>query len=340
MTDPQHQSLKIGYLGAGAWGFCLARLLALKGHQVTLWSKNSQLVDNLRAYNPHPHLPNARLCPGITLTTDLEEAVDNKDLLVESVTLAGLRPVFLEVAKIGIRRVPIILTSKGIEHNTMLLPSEILTELLGEEFLGLLASLSGPSLANPVALEHPTAVVCAAYRIELANRICSIFSNQYFRVYPNSDILGVSFGGAMKNIIAIAAGISDGLGFGENSKAALITRGLHEICKLAAVKGANPETLYGLAGLGDLCVTALSSQSRNYRFGQLIAKGHTTQEAKDLIGMVVEGAYSCLSALQLAHAHNVPIPITEVTHAIVYHGLPPREAVQRLMLRPIKEEHL
>jgi glycerol-3-phosphate dehydrogenase (NAD(P)+) len=186
----------------------------------------------------------------------------------------------------------------------------------------------------------PTSVVAASYDAQLMHKIVDLFTTPFFRVYPNADIHGVAFGGAVKNIIAIASGISDGLGFGDNTKAALLTRGLHEIRKLAATKGCKSETLNGLSGMGDLCVTCLSTLSRNYRFGQLIAQGLNATTAQEKIGMVVEGAYTCVSALQLAKKHQISVPITEAICAILYEGLDPKQAVRALLQRAIKEEHL
>jgi glycerol-3-phosphate dehydrogenase (NAD(P)+) len=171
-------------------------------------------------------------------------------------------------------------------------------------------------------------------------KVVDAFTTPFFRVYPNADINGVAFGGAMKNIIAIACGISDGLGFGDNTKAALMTRGLHEIRKLASTKGCKAETLNGLSGMGDLCVTCLSKLSRNYMFGRLIAEGLKSKQAQEQIGMVVEGAYTCVSALQLAQKHHIEVPITQAIYAILYEGMDPRDAVKRLLQRAIKEEHL
>jgi glycerol-3-phosphate dehydrogenase (NAD(P)+) len=233
-----------------------------------------------------------------------------------------------------------IITSKGIEQNSGLLLPEVLVEVLGEEVRPYIGCLSGPSHAEEVVQRLPTSVVSSSYDPSFMHRIVEVFSSSFFRVYPNADIHGVSFGGAMKNIIAIACGISDGLGFGDNTKAALMTRGLHEIRKLSAVKGCNPETLNGLSGLGDLCVTCLSKLSRNYSFGRLIAEGLDPQSAKEKIGMVVEGAYTCVSALQLGRKSSIAIPITEAVHSIIYEHLNPQQAVRALLQRAIKEEHL
>ncbi|MDF2576741.1 MAG: hypothetical protein K0S74_225 [Chlamydiales bacterium] len=330
---------KIACLGAGAWGFCLAVLLAKKGFNVTVWLNDAERAAWLQQGKEHPYLAGAKAIEGMKFTTNLAEVLDRAELIVESVTSAGVRPVFEAVKEQGIPDCPIVVTSKGIEQNTGMLLSEVLIDVLGEDHLHLVGCLSGPSLAEYVFQGQPTSVVSASYASNLARLISTTFTTSTFRVYPNTDINGVLFGGAMKNVIAIACGMSDGLGFGDNSKAALMTRGLHEMRKLSVTKQCNPETLNGLAGLGDLCVTCLAN-SRNYRFGRLLAQGLSVEEAKLKIGMVVEGVYSCLSAIQLAEKNGIPIPISQMTYQILYEGMKPIDAVKALMTRTIKEEHL
>ncbi|MCB1068038.1 MAG: NAD(P)-dependent glycerol-3-phosphate dehydrogenase [Simkania sp.] len=332
--------MKIAYLGAGAWGFCLANLLAGKGYDVFLWTGNLSLADVLKRGETHPKLRDHKAEENLYLTTNLNEALEDADFIIESVTSKGLRPVLEMVKETGLTGPPLILTSKGIEQNTCLLMSEVAIEIFGEEYKNRIGTISGPSLANEVMQKLPTSVVAAAYNPDLALQIVDLFSTPFFRVYPNDDVPGVSFGGAMKNIIAIACAISDGLGFGENTKAALMTRGLHEIRKLSIVKGCRPETLSGLSGMGDLCATCLSTLSRNYIFGKLLAEGLTPEEAREKIGMVVEGAYTCVSALQLSRKANVPVPITEAVYSIIYEGLNSKEAVEALLTRAVKQEHL
>ncbi len=332
--------MKIGYLGSGSWGFCLARLLAKKSYEVVVWAQDPKLVEALNRGDDHPNLPGFHIEGKMRLTTDLGEALAGIDMLCEGVTSAGIRPVFEEVKSIGMPHCPIVLTSKGIEQGTGLLLSDVVCEVLGDDARRWVGCLSGPSLAAEVIKELPTSVVCSGYTPEVIRSIKETFSTETFRVYPNSDIDGVEFGGAMKNIMAIACGMSDGMGFGDDTKAALMTRGLHEIRKLAAKKGCRPETLNGLAGMGDLCVTCLSVLSRNYRFGNLLAKGRTPEQAQKEIGMVVEGAYTCVSALELARSLGLELPITQVVHKIIYEGLSPRGAVKLLLSRETKEEHL
>lgn len=332
--------MKIAYLGAGAWGFCLANLLAKKKLNVSLWTGNLSLADVLKKKGVHPKLSDHQFSEPLHLTTDLEEAIEGADLIVESVTSKGLRPVLEKVKRAACSLPPLILTSKGIEQNTCLLMSEVALDVFGKEYESRIGTLSGPSLADEVMQQLPTSVVGASRSLELALQIVDLFSTPFFRVYPNDDISGVSFGGAMKNIIAIACAIADGLGFGENTRAALMTRGLHEIRKLSTVKGCRPETLNGLSGMGDLCVTCRSTLSRNYIFGHLLAQGLTPKQAHEKVGMVVEGAYTCVSAIQMSNRVHIPLPITQTVHSIIYEGLDPRRAVKTLLTRAVKQEHL
>jgi glycerol-3-phosphate dehydrogenase (NAD(P)+) len=332
--------MKIAYLGSGAWGFALANLLAANGHEVTVWSIEADIVDALNKNREHPKFKGIHVEERLHFTTDLATACKGAEMIVESVTAKGLRPVLEQVKKLGISNIPFVMTSKGIEQGTGLLLPEVALEILGEKERKNIGCISGPSLALEVLHKVPTSVVSAAWDPELSLVISKAFNSSYFRVYPNRDLLGVAFGGAMKNIIAIAAGICDGLGFGQNSKAAMITRGLHEMRKLASFKGADPETLVGLSGLGDLCVTSLSDQSRNYRFGHLIASGLDVEKAKQKIGMVVEGSYTVVSAMELGKKSGVPLPITEVVYEIIMNQMDPTLAVKQLFSREIKEESL
>lgn len=332
--------MKIGYLGAGTWGFCLSCLLAANGHKVVCWSMDPTLVKKLNSGEDHPFLPGFKRHSSMHFTTNLEEALDGAELLVESVTSAGLRSVLQQIKKITTPNCPLVITSKGIEQNTGEILPEVAIEILGDNLKPLVGILSGPSFASEVIQGLPTSVVGSAYNLEDMKLICDTFTNQTFRVYPNSDVNGVAYGGALKNIIAIACGISDGLKLGNSSKAALMTRGLHEIRKLAQARGCKPETLNGLSGLGDLCLTCSSPMSRNYRFGCLIAEGISPKDSKDQIKMVVEGAYTCVSALQLSAQLNIAMPITEMVYKIIYEGMDLHEAVSSLMQRTIKEEHL
>ncbi|MES2273712.1 MAG: NAD(P)H-dependent glycerol-3-phosphate dehydrogenase [Chlamydiota bacterium] len=331
---------KIGYLGAGTWGFALASILANNGHSVIVWTREKEFASLLEKARTHPKLPGIVAPSNIRFTSDLSDAIEQADLLVESVTSSGIRPVFEEIQSLSPIQIPVVLTSKGIEQGTGLLLPEVVSSIIGVEMSPLVGCLSGPSHAEEVIQNLPTSVVCSAFDPKIMKMIHALFTTPTFRIYPNADIQGVCFGGAMKNIIAIACGISDGLGCGDNTKAALMTRGLHEIRKLCVVKQAAPETLNGLSGMGDLCVTCMSRHSRNYRFGRLVAEGFSPEGARQKIGMAVEGIYTCVAARELGHKHHIPIPITEATYQIIYEALDPREAVKVLLQRAIKEEHL
>jgi glycerol-3-phosphate dehydrogenase (NAD(P)+) len=330
--------MRIGYLGAGTWGTALACLLANNKHSVVVWDRNTNIIKELRKTRKHPKLENSLIPDGILYTENIMDAIIDVDVIVESVTSLGIRSVFTKIKSLKKINCPIVITSKGLERDTNLLFPEILKEIFGEENSKYIGCLSGPSHAEEVIKNLPTSVVCSSYDENTMMLISELFNTSSFRVYPNPDILGICFGGAMKNVIAIACAISDGLGFGDNTKAALMTRGLHEMKKLCPTKQGDPQTLNGLSGMGDLCVTCLSKFSRNYRFGRLIAKGYDIKKAKEEIGMVVEGVYSCIAALQLARRYNIPVPITEAVNAVLYENLSAQNVVKLLMQRKIKEE--
>ena len=332
--------MRVGFLGIGSWGFCLARLLASKGYKVISWSRSPSEVLHLKEKRYHPRFLSTKALDNMVFTNEMALVLENSDLIVESVTAAGVRPVFEQVKTLGIPTCPIVLTSKGIEQDTELLLSEVLMDVLGADTKNIITCLSGPSLAEEVIYQMPTSVVVAGYKLDPMNFVRDIFTTAHFRVYSNSDILGVQFGGAMKNIMAVACGISDGIGYGDNTRAALMTRGLHEMRRLAKTKHARADTLNGLSGMGDLVVTCTSSLSRNFRYGNLIGKGMSPKEAREQIGAVVEGSYSAVSAMQLARDHNIVIPITQAIYQVIYEKLSPLEAVKQLMVRAPKEELL
>lgn len=331
--------MKIGYLGAGSWGFCLSLLLASKGYEIVSWTTRPKLADLLNEGLDHPLFPGYSSPKNIHFTTNLEAIFQHADLIVESITASAFRSV-CEKMRAFSPKVPFVITSKGIEQNSGFILSDVAVDVLGESFRSFIGHLSGPSYAKEVIAGLPTSVVASAYDPSVMHTICHAFTTQTFRVYPNADIRGVAFGGALKNIIAIACGIADGLGYGHSSKAALVTRGLHEMSKLAIAKGCQPATLYGLSGLGDVYLTCSSPISRNFHFGQLLAQGISTELALNEINMVVEGAYTCVAALQLSKELHIPMPITEAIYKIIYEGLKAKDAVSLLMQRAIKEEHL
>lgn len=331
---------KISFLGTGTWGFCLAWLLSTKGYQTISWTRNSQLAKQLTKDRKHPFLPEISAPESMHFTSNLKDALSGVDLLVESVTASGLRSVFEEVKKTHIPSCPIVITSKGIERKSNFILPEVLMEVLGKQTRSQIACLSGPSYAEEVIRGLPTSVVISAFDPHTMKKVCDFFQTPSFRVYPNSDIKGVAYGGALKNIIAIACGIAEGLGMGYSTKAAIMTRGLHEIRKLAVNQGCQPETLSGLSGMGDLCLTCGSLISRNCRFGYFIAQGMSPTQAQEKIGMVVEGVYTCEAVHQLSKQLHIPMPITEMVYKIIYEEMPIKKAVKMLMERSIKPEHL
>ncbi|AAP05651.1 NAD(P)H-dependent glycerol-3-phosphate dehydrogenase [Chlamydia caviae] len=331
---------KIAYLGMGIWGFCLASLLANKGYHVVGWARNAELIAQLQTEKRHPQVPDVPIHPNLSFTTDMAEAVENASMIVEGVSSAGIRPVSEQLKTITNLNVPFVITSKGIEQHTGLLLSEIVVEIFGNDASQYLGYLSGPSIAREVLKGCPCSVVISAYNPDTLKKIHNAFLTPTFRVYPNSDLKGVALGGALKNIIAIACGISDGFRFGDNAKSGLVTRGLHEIRKFATIMNCRPDTLNGLAGLGDLCTTCFSSLSRNTKFGKLIAQGMTVAQAKAEIGMVVEGVYTALSAYQIAKHHKIDMPITTGIYRVLYENLDIQEGIAALLQRNTKEEYL
>lgn len=333
--------MKIAYLGCGCWGYCLATLLAKNGHEVRAWTTDAERAALLNRGKPHPFLPGCSHPPSLIFTTQMAEAIEGAELIVESVTSSGLRPVLKQLLTcLPKLHCPLVITSKGIEQQSGSILPEVAVSLYGEKARGLVALLSGPGFAAEIAQGLPTSVVAAAWDPFVMNIVSKAFTTATFRVYPNSDVVGVAYGGSLKNIVAIAGGIADGLRLGHGAKAALMTRGLHEIRKLAAAYGCKAETLNGLAGMGDLFLTCSSTMSRNTQFGNMIAQGMEMEKALETIGMVVEGIYTCVAAHDLAKKVNIAMPITEMVYSILYERLTPIEAVSMLMQRAIKEEHL
>ncbi len=332
--------MKIGFLGAGVWGICLARILALNGHEVIGWTRTKAHAEEVNRLRKNPHLMNCILPENVTYTHEMNDAVQNADVIVEAVTSAGIRPVFEEFKKTHFKKdIPIVITSKGIEQNTCMTLPEVISNVIDSIDPAHIFCLSGPGFASEICKDLPTSVVVGG-NIDLGTDIAKLFTTKFFRVYTNSDLKGVCLGGALKNIIAIACGVSDGLSLGTGARASLMTRGLHEIVRLACQYGAKKETLYGLSGMGDMFLTCSSEKSRNYRFGVLLSQGYTSQNAKSEIDMVVEGAYTAVSCMQMSKKFNLQMPITEVVLQIIDNQITPKDAVSLLMQRSIKEEIL
>lgn len=326
----------IGVIGAGSWGTALALLLANNGHQVTVWSIMEDEVKMLKENHEHKEkLPGISLPENIGFTTNLEEGVKGKDLLVLAVPSPFTRSTSKMMKEYVAQGQLIVNVAKGIEENTMKTLSEIIEEEIPQATV---CVLSGPSHAEEVGRGLPTTCVIGAKEEATATYIQEIFMNKVFRVYTSDDILGIELGGALKNVIALAAGVADGLGYGDNIKAALITRGISEISRLGVAMGGRKETFGGLTGIGDLIVTCASMHSRNRRAGILIGQGYTMEEAMAEVKMVVEGVHSAKAALQLAEKFQVELPIIEQVYAVLFQGASPKNAVDVLMCREKKSE--
>ena len=327
---------KISVAGAGSWGTALAILLHDNGHEVILWSALKDEVSMLSEKREHESkLPGVKIPEEIAITDDLETTLKDRDLIVLAVPSPFTRSTARSMKNLVKKGQIIVNVAKGIEENTLMTLSEIIEEEIPQANV---AVLSGPSHAEEVGRKMPTTCVAGARTKETAEYIQGLFMSPVFRVYTSPDILGIELGGALKNVIALAAGTADGLGCGDNTKAALITRGIAEIKRLGVAMGAHAETLTGLSGIGDLIVTCASVHSRNRKAGYLIGKGYTMQEAMDEVKMVVEGVYSAKAALALSRKYHVEMPIVEEVNQVLFEGKSPKDALGELMMRVRKEE--
>lgn len=326
--------MKIAVLGGGGWGTALACLLAGKGHPVRLWARRAEHAAALDAARENVrYLPGVRIPEGVVVKASLTEVLDFADVVVFAVPSHAFR----EVLRTALPAVPsaacIVNVAKGIEETTLQRLSEVFAAEAGREALDRYAVLSGPSHAEEAGRCQPTAIVSASHNQETAELVQDLFMTPFFRVYTNDDVVGVELGGALKNIIALGTGICEGIGFGDNAKAALMTRGLAEITRLGVRLGANPLTFAGLTGLGDLIVTCTSMHSRNRRAGIEIGRGKSLKEALAAVGMVVEGVKTTSAARSLAQNLGVQMPITTEIHRVLFEGLAPIEAAQNLLGR-------
>ena len=328
---------KIGVLGAGTWGMALSRMLCNSGNDVTVWSAIQREVEEFAATRRHPNLPGMVIPEAIRFTGDVEEVCKGKDILLFAVPSPFVRSTAKKVAPYLEEGQIIVDVAKGIEADTHYTMTQIIADEIKNPNVDLVA-LSGPTHAEEVAKDLPTTIVSACKNMEAAKRVQDVFFNTCMRVYTNDDVLGVELCGAMKNIIALAAGITVGLGYGDNTKAALITRGMAEISRLGMAMGCKEQTFGGLAGIGDLIVTATSAHSRNNRCGMLIGQGIAPDEAVKQVGMVVEGINALPAAMKLKEMYHVEMPIVDAVNAVVTQGADPREAVAMLMARDKKPE--
>lgn len=330
---------RIGVIGAGTWGMALARMLANNGSAVSVWTKHAEKLDGYAANRIYPALANMKIPESIEFDKDLSSLCSGKDVIMFAVPSLYVRNTARDAAPFINEGQIIVNVGKGIEAYTLLTLTEVIEDELKKTGKSVrTVALSGPTHAEEVAKDLPTTIVSSSRDMEAAGFIQDVFMNTCMRVYTNPDTKGVELCGAMKNIMALAAGMSQGLGYGDNTKAALITRGLAEITRLGIAMGCNRDTFAGLAGLGDLIVTATSMNSRNNRAGILIGGGMSAEEAKKEIGMVVEGINALPAALELAAKYNVEMPLTFAVDSIINHGADPKATVTKLMQRDKRDE--
>ena len=328
---------QVSVIGAGSWGTALCVALSENGHQVTLWSISDSEIDMLVKEHEHKDkLPGVKLPDDMIFTTDLKMACHNKDLLVLAVPSVYTRSTAVLMSPLVEKDQVIVNVAKGIEENSLMTLSEIIEQEIPQAKV---AVMSGPSHAEEVGRMIPTTCVVGAKKKETAEFVQNIFMSKYFRVYISPDVLGIELGGALKNVVALAAGMADGLGYGDNTKAALITRGITEISRLGVKMGCSAKTFAGLTGIGDLVVTCASRHSRNRKAGMLMGQGMDMQSAMKEVNMVVEGVYSAKAALALAKKYDVEVPIIEKVNDILFNGASVKDAVGDLMSREKKDEY-
>jgi len=342
-ANPEREwmGLKVTVIGAGSWGTTLACLLAENVEEVRLWGRNKDLMTLISTRRENPrYLPGHPLPPNIKAFYLLEEALSSCDLVVSVIPSHAVRSVFTSIGD-SLPQVPVVSATKGIEIDTLKTVSAIMVDIFGSSILNRYACLSGPSFAKEVAKKIPTAITLASRNESLAKDLQKIFARPYFRVYTNQDVIGVEIGGALKNVIAIATGCSDGLGFGYNTRAALITRGLAEIKRLGVLLGAHESTFYGLSGIGDLVLTCTGDLSRNRTVGYKLGRGMKLEEIMEEFakkGMVAEGIKTSRAAYELSQKYNVSMPITKEVYSILHEGKSVHRAVEDLLSREMREE--
>lgn len=318
--------ISIGVLGSGTWGMALARLLANSGKEVTVWSAIDAEIENLKATNKYPKLPQMVLPDNICYTTDIKQACEGKDIVLFSVPSVFVRQTAKKAAPY-IKDQVVVDVAKGLENDSFKTLTEVIVDEVGPVRI---VALSGPTHAEEVAIDLPTMIIAASEDEEAAHFVQSVFNTQHMKVFTSSDVRGVEICGAIKNIFALAAGLSDGLGFGDNAKAAIMTLGIHEMKRLGLELGCQEETFFGLAGLGDLIVTCMSPHSRNNRCGRLIGQGVPVKEATEQIGMVVEGLNALPPVVKLAKKRRIDMPIVKLLDMIVRGVITPTKAVEMI----------
>jgi glycerol-3-phosphate dehydrogenase (NAD(P)+) len=331
--------MKIGVIGSGSFGTALGSLLADKGYDVVLWTRSQEMVDSVNQnHRNFRHLPDLVLPPKLTASTSLEEVVQGKDMIVSAPPSHALSEILHRIKDILPAKIPIVSASKGIENNSLRLVSEIFESELPGSYHSQLSYLSGPSFAKEIVSKVPTIVSIASKNEATARKVQEIFSFTYFRTYWTPDVVGVEIGGALKNVIAIAAGVSDGFGFGQNTRAALITRGLTEISRMGLKMGADPMTFLGPSGMGDLVLTCCGEASRNRTVGFRLGKGEKLKDILDSMNEVAEGVKTTMSAKNLSDKMQVEMAITQEVYKMLYEDKDPKLVVKDLMSRDLKRE--
>ena len=331
--------MKVTVLGAGSWGTTLAIVLLDNHHEVNLWTYSKDQAEAMLVSRENPaFLPGITLPSSLDIRTEIEEACAGRDMIVAAVPSQHLRSVIQRISHLQLKNTIICNVAKGIENGSFMTMSEVLLDVLMHERKENLAILSGPSHAEEVSKRIPTMVVAASFEHKTAKIVQEAFMTDSFRVYVNEDIRGVELGGAIKNVIAIAAGMSDGAGFGDNTKAAMMTRGIYEITRLGVKMGAHPITFAGLSGMGDLIVTCMSRHSRNRYVGEEIGKGRKVHDVLNEMVMVAEGVATAKSVHQLAEKHRVEMPLASEVYEVLFAGKDPRQAILDVMMRDAKAE--
>jgi len=328
----------VTFLGCGSWGGALGLVLAKNSYDVSMWHRNDDVVQKMKDSRQHYLVPSLCFPENISFTSDADTAIQNASTVVIAVPSQSIRALLKTYKTAFTIDQTIVNVAKGIEVDTLMTVSEVINDVMGDEFKRLV-TLSGPSHAEEVIADHPTTLVSASAHQGAAQDVQALFATDYLRTYVNTDIRGVELGGSMKNVIAIAAGVCDGIGFGDNTKAALLTRGVAEISQLGVAMGADLKTFQGLSGIGDLIVTCLSQHSRNRKVGQAIAEGKDLETILSEMQMVAEGVKSAKSVHQLSIKHHIEMPICEAVYQALFEGKDPRESVSDLMTRELRKEN-
>lgn len=334
---------KIAILGAGSWGSALGKCLCENGHDVVIWGTNALHIQQINEHHQNPnYLKQIQLPKTLKATTQLKEALHDVDAILFAIPTKAMRQVAKEVNLLlpALLKQPYIIhASKGLEQHSHVSISQILTEELKPSCIKAIVVLSGPSHAEEVAKQDLTTITAACTNLKAAQYVQQLFMNHYFRVYTNTDVVGVELGAALKNIIAVGSGILAGLGYGDNARAALVTRGLVEISRFGCYFGAKNETFSGLSGVGDLIVTCTSHHSRNFKCGILLGEGKTIDEALQTIDMAVEGVWTTKAVYEMAQHHHIDMPITKAIYRVIYEQVAPKDVIAQLMARDGKSEH-